>query len=98
MKKIIYLRFYSFIIFQATENLMIFLMKNLNKYLLIFCRETKWKYLMKMRIFNNCTNALDAYSNTPCPASQFIEKLKLKREFSNKIEKMKQNFKSETLT
>ena len=59
-----------------------------------FCRETKWIF-MGMRIFNNCTNALNVYSNTPCPASQFI-KAKTQKEFNDKVEKMKQNFKNET--
>lgn len=59
-----------------------------------FCRETKWIF-RGMRIFNNCASALDSYSNTPCPASQFIE-AKTQKEFNDKVEKMKQNFKNET--
>lgn len=49
--------------------------------------------LTKIIITNDTVQALDLYTNTPCPASQLIE-ANSKEELEVKIEEMKQNFKN----
>ena len=45
-------------------------------------------------LYDDYAAALDAYANTPCPASQLIE-AETKEELEKKMEQMQKNFKDE---
>lgn len=49
----------------------------------------------RVRMYDNQQMQLDAYANTPCPASQLFE-ANTKEEANNKIEKFKKNFQDKT--
>lgn len=52
------------------------------------------KELARVSIYETKQQQLDAYANTPCPASQLVE-AETKEEFEKEVEQIKNNFENE---